>query len=233
MAGSAYRRRRVIWSLILFALGTLIYLGTQSGSRSWSLPSYLKEIGLSSSSSPARLVADAKNDESIGAGRPRIQEIHGLLHFVTAYPGRRLNEHAGKIHVVGLGEEVEVDGNDSIDLRVFSPDGSDDWQSYVKVLREDHPLVVFSKSYCPYSKRAKALLSTYELSPPPTIIELDLRSDAPIIQNILKRLTGRATVPNILLQGISIGGSDTIQELDDKGELRKMLEEGGLSVTRS
>ena len=43
-------------------------------------------------------------------------------------------------------------------------------------------------------------MSTYELSPPPTIIELDLRSDGPIIQSVLRRLTGRGTVPNVILQ---------------------------------
>ncbi len=93
MAGSPYRRRRVIWSVILLAFGTLCYLATQTDSlsASWSLPSYLKDIGLSSSSSPARVVADAKANDLIEAGRPRVQEIHGLLHFVTAYPERRFN----------------------------------------------------------------------------------------------------------------------------------------------
>ncbi|KAI0798429.1 hypothetical protein BC629DRAFT_1499831 [Irpex lacteus] len=178
MAGSPYRRRRVIWSVILLAFGTLCYLATRTDSlsASWSLPSYLKDIG-----------------------RPRVQEIHGLLHFVTAYPERRFNEDAGKISVVGLGE-VEVNGNEPVDLRVYAPDGDDNWLSHTKVLRGTHPLIVFSKSYCPYSKRAKALLNTYGLSPPPTVIELDLRSDGPIIQAILKRLTGRGTVPNVVLQ---------------------------------
>ena len=151
MAGSPYRRRRVVWSLILLVFGTLIYLGTQTDtlfSGSWSLPSYLKDIGLSSSYSPARVVANAKANDLLEAGRPRIQEIHGLLHFVTAYPDRRLNEDAGKINIVGLGE-VEVDASEPVDLRVYSPDGNDEWQSYTKVLAEMHPLVVFSKSYCP------------------------------------------------------------------------------------
>ena len=32
-----------------------------------------------------------------------------------------------------------------------------------------------SKSYCPYSKRAKDLIQTYALDPPPRIVEVDLR----------------------------------------------------------
>lgn len=34
-------------------------------------------------------------------------------------------------------------------------------------------------------------------------------------------------------KGASIGGSDTIQELDEKGELQAILEEAGLIVKRS
>ena len=37
------------------------------------------------------------------------------------------------------------------------------------------PLVVFSKTTCPYSMRAKALLSSLSLQPPPYVVEVDLR----------------------------------------------------------
>ncbi|KAH8107896.1 thioredoxin-like protein, partial [Cristinia sonorae] len=86
-----------------------------------------------------------------------------------------------------------------------------------------YPLIVFSKSYCPYSRRAKALLESYNLSPAPFVIELDSRSDGPVIQAILRRLTGRGTVPNVILQAKAIGGSDDIQLLDQTGELKEIL----------
>lgn len=70
------------------------------------------------------------------------------MHFVTAYPDRRLNEDEGSIDVAGLGV-THVDGSTEVDLRVFSPGGDDDWQRHVKALRDKHPLIVFSKSYCP------------------------------------------------------------------------------------
>ena len=86
--------------------------------------------------------------KAVNSERLRVQEIHGLLHFVTAYPNRRLNEEDGAINAVGLGL-TKVDPTETVDLRVFSPDGEDDWQQYVKTLREKYPLIVFSKSYCP------------------------------------------------------------------------------------
>lgn len=84
---------------------------------------------------------------STSVGRLRVQEIHGLLHFVTANPNRRLNEEEGSIDAVGLGL-TKVDPSTEVDLRVFSPDGDDDWQQYVKDLRKKYPLIVFSKTYC-------------------------------------------------------------------------------------
>lgn len=54
--------------------------------------------------------------------------------------------------------------------------------------------------YYSFSKRAKSLLASYQLSPTPFVVELDQRSDGPVIQEILARLTGRRTVPNVLLQ---------------------------------
>ena len=147
MVGTPYRRRRIIWVLLLASLVSLWYLASHSETSfgSWSLPRYLKDFGLSSSSSPARLVSDAKAE----AGRARIDEMQGLLHFVTAYPDRALNEVEGAINVEGLGL-VEVDPHKEVDLRVYTPDGSDDWSKYVEELQTKHPLVVFSKSHCPY-----------------------------------------------------------------------------------
>ena len=51
-----------------------------------------------------------------------------------------------------------------------------------------------------YSQKAKELLAFYDISPAPKIIELNMRSDGPQVQGILKRLTGRSTVPNILVK---------------------------------
>ncbi|PSR79233.1 hypothetical protein PHLCEN_2v7091 [Hermanssonia centrifuga] len=223
-----YRRRRIIWFLLSVTAIGLFYLSRHPDSSifgSWSLPAYLKDIGLSNSSSSARLVSDAK----LQAGKPRVQEIDGLLHFVIAYPDRRLNEEGDEIAVKGLGS-VRVDPEEPVDLKVYSPNGDGDWEQHVKNLRDNHPLVVFSKTYCPYSKRAKALLESYNLSPPPTIVELDTRSDGAIIQTILGRLTGRRTVPNVLLQGGSIGGSDDLALLDEQQKLVSLLEGEGLKA---
>ncbi|KAF9227204.1 glutaredoxin, partial [Gyrodon lividus] len=104
------------------------------------------------------------------------------------------------------------------------------WEDRMKALREQHPLVVFSKSYCPYSKRAKKLLESYNVSPPPKIIEVDLRGDSPHIKTLLTRLTDRSTFPNVILHGHSLGGCDDLVRMHEEGQLREVLESGGVKV---
>ncbi|OCF56003.1 glutaredoxin [Kwoniella mangroviensis CBS 10435] len=86
-------------------------------------------------------------------------------------------------------------------------------------------VVIFSKTHCPYSKKAKSIFGEYHISPAPFIIELDQRSDMDKIQTLLQRITGRRTVPNILLDFASIGGSDDVTLLHSEGGLQRTLED--------
>lgn len=75
-------------------------------------------------------------------------------------------------------------------------------------------VIIFSKSYCPYSKRAKSILLTkYSFDPPPYVVELDEHPLGAKLQAKLGRLTGRKTVPNIMVNYKSVGGSDEIADL--------------------
>ncbi|KAI1795579.1 thioredoxin-like protein [Ganoderma leucocontextum] len=211
--------------LLLLTLASVYYLtqyGPPSFLSSLSLPESLKDVGFSPDSSRAGRVAQAKANADV-------REIDALLHFITAHPERKLDEDGGSIRVKGLGS-VQVDADNPVDLQVYSPDGNYEWDEHLKRLKEQYPLVVFSKTYCPYSKRAKDLLISYDMTPPPKVIELNVRSDGPQVQAILARLTGRRTVPNIILKGSSIGGSDDIAKLHDEHRLKRLLEEAGLTV---
>lgn len=86
-------------------------------------------------------------------------------------------------------------------------------------------VIIFSKSYCPHSKRAKGiLLEKYVITPKPYIVELDEHELGSQIQDVLEGLTGRRTVPNIMVNKVSIGGADSIVELDNKGELMSKIQ---------
>ncbi|KAJ4130693.1 hypothetical protein NW768_006231 [Fusarium equiseti] len=82
------------------------------------------------------------------------------------------------------------------------------------------PVIIFSKTYCPHSKRAKSILiEKYSITPEPYIVELDVHPQGPALQDQLLETTGRRTVPNIMVNGVSLGGADDITEMDHAGNL--------------
>jgi glutaredoxin len=95
------------------------------------------------------------------------------------------------------------------------------------------PVLIFSKTYCPYSKKAKGiLLDKYTIDPPPYVVELDEHPLGAAIQDRLAVLTGRRTVPNIMVNGKSIGGGDDITALDNEKKLISTIKEyGGKGVS--
>jgi glutaredoxin len=81
-------------------------------------------------------------------------------------------------------------------------------------------VIIFSKSYCPHSRRAKGiLLDKYVIDPVPVVVELDKHPMGSRLQGQLEIMTGRRTVPNVLIDGISIGGGDDVAALDNSHAL--------------
>lgn len=96
------------------------------------------------------------------------------------------------------------------------------------------PVIIFSKSYCPHSMRAKnLLLEAYTIQPAPKVVELDLVPHGAELQAYITEKTGRRTVPNILVNGISRGGASDLVELED-GLLAKFIDwgQGKLSIKK-
>lgn len=96
------------------------------------------------------------------------------------------------------------------------------------------PIIIFSKSYCPFSKKAKhILLDLYDISPPPYVVELDQHDLGAGLQSTLERMTGRRTVPNVLINGKSIGGGDDVEALDIEDKLASTVSSmGGKRIMR-
>lgn len=90
------------------------------------------------------------------------------------------------------------------------------------------PIVIFSKSYCGFSARAKdLLLRKYNITPPPFVVELDKHEHGPELQAALGKQTGRRTVPNIMISGKSIGGCDDVLGLERDGVLAETIQKMG------
>ncbi|KAK2463667.1 hypothetical protein APHAL10511_004418 [Amanita phalloides] len=165
-------------------------------------------------------IAQAKIAEYIGfaPSKLKVDEIYGLIHLVTS----------GTENYDTL---TDADPAKPVELAVYAGGRRRvDWRRETKRLDTKYPIVVFSKTYCIYSKRAKKLLASYKIRPAPYIIEVDLRGDGSTIKALLSRITGRATFPNILVHGRSVGGSDELTALHESGELEKILRRAGVTV---
>jgi glutaredoxin 3 len=88
---------------------------------------------------------------------------------------------------------------------------------------DDNAVAVFSKSYCPYCRATKALLT--EMGAKYYSIELDEVGDGSAIQNALKNMTGQTSVPNIFIKKQHIGGNSDLQA--KKGDLPTLLKDAG------
>ena len=78
---------------------------------------------------------------------------------------------------------------------------------------------IYTKDWCPYCAKAKALLKSKGLS----YKEIDVTTDHDLQQKMIER-SGRRTVPQIFIDGESMGGYDDLANLNATGELDRKLE---------
>ena len=78
--------------------------------------------------------------------------------------------------------------------------------------------MVYTTNYCPFCTRAKALLRSKNVD----FEEIDITLDEGL-QEEVKRLSGRRTVPQIFIDGKAVGGFDDIKQLDVLGKLDRLL----------
>ncbi|GAA6051451.1 hypothetical protein NBRC10513_000405 [Rhodotorula toruloides] len=81
--------------------------------------------------------------------------------------------------------------------------------------------VVFSKSYCPYCRRAKQILK--DAGEDFDVYELDQMDEGSEWQNALASKTGQRTVPSIWIGGNFIGGCSDLEAKQRSGELKTLL----------
>lgn len=81
-------------------------------------------------------------------------------------------------------------------------------------------VVMYRTRFCPYCMRAAVLLKGKGVA----FEEIDVSND-PETRERLLRETGSHTVPQIFINGASVGGYDDIASLDRRGALDPLLRE--------
>ena len=95
-------------------------------------------------------------------------------------------------------------------------------QAFVTKALGSAPVVIFTKSYCPFCKSVKSVLDNAKISYKDYEIENNPQMDA--IQDYLRDITGARSVPRVFIGGKSIGGCDDTTALAKSGKLTALVQ---------
>jgi glutaredoxin 3 len=79
-------------------------------------------------------------------------------------------------------------------------------------------VTIYTTVSCPYCVQAKRLLAHKGVP----YTEIDVTMDPELRHTMIER-SGRRTVPQIFIDGRSVGGFDELHDLDQRGELDALL----------
>lgn len=78
---------------------------------------------------------------------------------------------------------------------------------------------IYTTTVCPYCVKAKRLLDAKDVD----YVEHNLTGKDAEREDLVRKSGGMRTVPQIFINGQHIGGCDNLYELEEKGELDKLL----------
>lgn len=83
---------------------------------------------------------------------------------------------------------------------------------------------IYSTTYCLYCVRAKQLLDAKDVD----YTEIDVTGDEAARVALVEKSGGRKTVPQIFINGVSVGGYDDLRLLEETGKLEALLGENNI-----
>lgn len=109
----------------------------------------------------------------------------------------------------------------------------DNVRDFINATVDEHQVVVFSKTYCPYCSATKRLLATAAFQNVDVITyELDQMQDGPKIQRELLEMTGQQTVPSVFVDGHHLGGNNETQQAFRAGRFSTTLNPSSPSLVK-
>lgn len=80
-------------------------------------------------------------------------------------------------------------------------------------------VVIYTTDYCPYCRRAEAFLESKGVA----FKNIDVTNDPDMREKLVELTQGLRTVPQIFIDGKSIGGYSDMMTLNQKGQLAPLL----------
>eukprot|EP01025_Chloroclados_australasicus_P019056 TRINITY_DN2023_c0_g1_i1.p3 TRINITY_DN2023_c0_g1~~TRINITY_DN2023_c0_g1_i1.p3 ORF type:complete len:134 (-),score=16.06 TRINITY_DN2023_c0_g1_i1:300-701(-) len=94
-------------------------------------------------------------------------------------------------------------------------------QEQILLKNKENPVMVYSKSYCPFCGQVKSLFSNLEIEF--KTVELDEIADGAEVQDALSEVSGMTTVPQVFIKEKLIGGCDDVMAAHRSGKLKEYL----------
>ncbi|SCU88850.1 LAFA_0E14884g1_1 [Lachancea sp. 'fantastica'] len=167
-------------------------------------------------SSTAKSVVTTTANGKVGKTKPKVEE--------TSKSDAKVDEE-----IESIKQEIGIKENIWDKLPKPQPNAQDaefDPAKEYQMILTSSPMIVFSKSGCPFSKNMKSLLAKeFQFTPEYRVVELDKHEHMAALQSYIGEQTGRFTVPNVVINGKSRGGFDDFKTLQDKGLLLESLKE--------
>ncbi|MEI2415976.1 Grx4 family monothiol glutaredoxin [Orrella sp. JC864] len=103
-----------------------------------------------------------------------------------------------------------------------------DVQTFIRETVTQHPVVLFMKGsaqfpQCGFSGRAIQILKSCGVR---KLITVNVLEDEEVRAGI-KEFSNWPTIPQLYVKGEFVGGSDIMAEMNESGELKKLLDESG------
>eukprot|EP01023_Acetabularia_acetabulum_P027903 TRINITY_DN2639_c0_g1_i11.p1 TRINITY_DN2639_c0_g1~~TRINITY_DN2639_c0_g1_i11.p1 ORF type:complete len:298 (-),score=38.87 TRINITY_DN2639_c0_g1_i11:160-1053(-) len=104
-------------------------------------------------------------------------------------------------------------------------------EEFIQSAVNSNRVVVFSKTRCPFSLRAKKSLMDTFPAEIISVFEVDqLQSRFPNLQQNLRKITGISTVPQIFIDGCFVGDSELIVHFVSSGEAKQLIDHNNKTI---
>ena len=153
-------------------------------------------------------------------------KVYKMVILPTGFASRWLNVFAAIHRQQRIRRPLElpihIHDTTAVTKKIFDHDVAT--EECIRSLIWSHPVVVFAKPWCPHCRRALEALALGGMVDP-KVIDLSALGgeDYRRVQDVLEGVTGRRTVPNVFVGGISIGGGDETTYLQSQGSLQALV----------
>lgn len=154
-----------------------------------------------------------------------LQELAAVAAFVAALPQNMIPR--------SIDPTKPIDPQLVLDFDTRSPRAADEVNQIVQDVWSRYPVMMFTKAYHAHSREVRRIVSAMDLKPPPVAFEVDQREDAEVLIPLLHRLTSSTDLPLMLVGGKPVGSMDVIRELNESGELQKLITNAGAVIDGS